>query len=234
MSEDAHSKAVSYLVSNCRDLAVVSVLACGSYARGDYGRESDIDVLVVVDSTRYSSDDLKRLIEICRFCHREFKISLDMDIILDSEIELWNQGILLDGHSFTDLSVYNKEGKVLFGTDVRSRFRLPPDIKEKAHVVLGIIEAEFKLWFCRHEGRIGVPHWMTAWLLVTFLNTLGIVDVTSFTETCALIEKIPVMASTHEFQKYKGERELEPNEFIRLFNVIRSEVQKQRKSGHEA
>jgi len=229
MSEDAHSKAVSYLVSNCRNLAVVSVLACGSYARGDYEPESDIDLLVVVDSARYSSNDLKSLIAICRFCHKEFGISLDMDIILDSEIELWNQGILLDGHSFTDLSVYNKEGKVLFGTDVRSRFKLSSDIKEKAQVLLSIIEAEFKLWFCRHEGRIHVPHWMTGWLLVTFLNTLGIVDITSFTETCASIDKIPVLASTHEFQKYKRERELDPDEFIRLSNIVRSEVQKQRK-----
>jgi predicted nucleotidyltransferase len=227
MSEDNHSKAVSYLVSNCGNLAVLSVLAYGSYARGDYKPESDIDLLVVLDSTRYSSNDLRSLIDICKFCKKEFRISLEMDILLDSEIGLWNRGILLDGHSFIDLSFYNKEGKVLFGTDVRNRFKLPADIKEKAYVVLGIIEAEFKRWFCQQEEEVVVPHWMTGWLLVTLLNTIGIVDVAGFNETCALIEKIPSVAGTHEFKKYRMKRELETDEFIRLYRAVKSHVQTQ-------
>jgi len=74
MVEDAHKKAVSYLVSKCPDLAVVSVLAYGSYARGDYRPDSDVDVLVVVDSSRYSSVDLKKLVEVCVFCKRSSKL----------------------------------------------------------------------------------------------------------------------------------------------------------------
>jgi len=221
MVKDAHTKAVSYVISSCKELAVVSILVYGSYAKGDYKADSDIDFLVVLDSNRYSSKDLKSLIEICAFCRRKFNVSLEMDILLDSEINLWNQGILLEGHSFIDLSVY-KDGKVLFGTDVRDSFRLPEDLEEKAHVLLGIIEAEFKRWFLEgEEERRSVPHWMTGWLLVTFLNTLGIVNVPSFNETCKFIEKIPILATTPEFKKYSEEKELTPDEFINLNRIIK-------------
>jgi len=70
-----------------------------------------------------------------------------MDIILDSEIDLWNKGILLGGHSFNDLSIYNKDGKILFGKDIRNEFRLPSDFQEKAQVNQEIIESESKRWF---------------------------------------------------------------------------------------
>jgi len=223
MVEDAHTKAISYLLSSCRDLAVVSVLAYGSYARGDYSPNSDIDLLVILDSKQYSSRDLKSIVDICKFCRNEFKVFLQMDILLDSEIELWNRGILLEGHSFIDLSFYKKEGKVLFGEDIRNRFRLPEDIKEKAEALLKIIEAEFKRWFLERggEGHL-VPHWMTGWLLVTFLNTLKIVEVTSFKETCEFIEKIPSIATTLEFKKYKEKKELTADEFISLHRIIKN------------
>jgi len=230
VSEDAHRKAISHLLSSCKDLAVLSVLAYGSYARGDYKPESDIDLLVVLDSKRYSSKDMKSLIDICKFCKKEFNVLLQMDIWTESEIELWNKGILLDGHSFVDLSFYNKDGKVLFGRDIRNRFRLPTDIEKKACVLLDIIETEFKRWFFQQESESRVPHWMTGWLLVTFLNTLGIADVAGFKETCASIKQIPVLAGTPGFQKYEMERELEPDEFIRLYRVIKSEAQTRRKA----
>ncbi|MBO3753604.1 MAG: hypothetical protein FGF53_01795 [Candidatus Brockarchaeota archaeon] len=50
--------------------------------------------------------------------------------------------VLLDGHSFIDLSFYRKLGKVLLGEDVRERFKLPVDLEEKACIVLGTIKAE--------------------------------------------------------------------------------------------
>ena len=222
MVEDSHNKAISVLLSNCRDLAILSILAYGSYARGDYRPDSDIDLLVVIDSKRYSSNDLQRLIEICESCKEEFKVSLCMDIMLDSEIELWNKGILLEGHSFIDLSFYKKDGKVLLDEDIRDRFRLPEDLEEKAYILLGVIEAEFKRWFLEGEGKKGlVPHWMTGWLLVTFLNTQGIVEVTSFKETCGFIEETPVLATTPEFKKYREKRELTADEFINLYRVIK-------------
>lgn len=222
MVDDAHNEAISYFLSSCRDLAVVSVLTYGSYARGDYSPDSDIDLLVILDSKQYSSRDLKNLVEICKFCKKDFKVTLQMDILLDSEIELWNRGILLEGHSFIDLSFYKKEGKVLFGEDIRKRFRLPKDLKEKAEALLKIIEAEFKRWFLEKEGEGHlVPQWMTGWLLVTFLNTLKIVEVTSFKETCEFIEKIPLIATTLEFKKYREKKELTADEFINLCRIIK-------------
>lgn len=193
----------------------------GSYARGDYRPDSDIDLLIVLDSKQYSSTDLRKLVEIRRFCKEEFNISFQMDIMLDSEIDLWNRGILLEGHSFIDLSFYRKEGKVLLGTDIRERFSLPEDLEEKARLLLGIIEAEFKRWFLEGGGRRRlVPHWMTGWLLVTFLNTRGIVDLTSFKDTCENIEKMVFLATTPEFKKYKEKKELTADEFINLYRLI--------------
>jgi len=222
MVEGAHDKVVSYLVSKCPGLAVLSVLAYGSYARGDYRPDSDVDVLVVVDSSRYSSADLKGLVDICVFCKKEFGIALQMDVILDSEIDLWNKGILLDGHSFCDLSFYRREGVVLFGVDVRDRFRVPRDVEEKARDVLGIVEAEFKRWFCQGHGRRRfVPHWMTGWLLAAFLNTLGFVDVPGFRETCEQVGQIPVLAGTSMFGKFRRKRELTADEFIELVRLIK-------------
>ena len=144
--------------------------------------------------------------------------------MLDSEIELWNKGILLDGHCFNDLSFYNEDGKVVFGEDIRKKFRLPSDFQEKARVNLEIIEAEFKRWFCHSYHQTGeslVPHWMTGWLLCTFLNTLGIVEIASFSETCKRIDRFPNVAETSSFKKFKAKRELTADDFIDLHRIIR-------------
>jgi predicted nucleotidyltransferase len=223
VTEDAHAKAVSCLLSRCQKLAVLSILTYGSYARGDYRPDSDIDLLVILDSNRYSSKDMASLIETCKYCREKFKVTFQMDIMLDSEIELWNKGILLDGHSFIDLYFYKRDGKVLLGKDMRDWFKLPQDFEEKAHTLLSIIESEFKRWFFQGEGEKPlVPHWMTGWLLVTFLNTVGIVDIKSFKETCRSINKIPEIADSQEFEKYEDEKELTPDEFIRLYRAIKS------------
>lgn len=224
MVEGNHEKAIASIISSCQNLAVISILVYGSYARGDYRPDSDIDLLTVVDSKRYSSSDLERLVEICRFCKEEFEVKLEMDIILDSEIELWNKGILLDGHSFIDLSFYNKEGKVIFGEEIRTRFKLPENFREKSHDLLKIIDAEFKKWFLEGEEIRSVPHWMTGWLFVTYLNTLGVTDVTSFERTCELIKEISVLATTPGFSKYRQKKELTPDEFINLKRIIQSET----------
>lgn len=231
MMKDAHGKAVSYLLSKCQNLPITSILTYGSYARGNYKPSSDIDLLVVVDSLRYHARDLKSLIKVCETCKKKFHVIMQMDIILDSEIELWNKGILLDGHSFNDLSFYNKDGKVLFGEDIRNRFRLPSDFQEKAQVNLEIIEAEFKRWFYHFYHQTGkslVPHWMTGWLLCTFLNTLGIVKITSFDETCEHINKIPDIARTSSFKKYRAKRELTADNFIALHRIIKNLIKQKR------
>jgi len=221
MAEEVHDKAVSYLLSNCHDLPVASILAYGSYARGDYRPNSDVDLLVILDSEQYSSRDLRRLVEVAEEGRERFGISLNMDIMLDSEIDLWNRGILLEGHSFIDLSFYRRDGKILLGEDIRGRFKLPKDLEEKAKVLLGIIESEFKRWLLEGRGERLVPHWLTGWLLVTFLNTLGIAEAVNFGETCELIEGIPYLASTPEFKKYKEKKELTPDEFINLNRIIK-------------
>lgn len=38
-----------------------SVILYGSYARGDYREDSDIDILVLIDTDKPSSDDRKRI-----------------------------------------------------------------------------------------------------------------------------------------------------------------------------
>ena len=189
-----------------------------------------MDLLVVLDSERYSSRALRRLVEIAEFCREEFGVSLNMDIILDSEIELWNRGILLEGHSFIDLSFYRRDGKVLLGEDVRDRFRIPDDLEEKARILLRIVESEFKRWFLEEEGvrEPLVPHWMTGWLLVTFLNTLGIVDVPDFRRTCELVAEIPPLATTQGFKKYREKRRLTVDEFIELCRIVKHHSQGRR------
>jgi predicted nucleotidyltransferase len=201
----------------------MSILTYGSYARGNHKPSSDIDLLVVVDSLRYYAKDLKSLIKICENCKTKFHVIMQMDIILDSEIELWDKGILLDGHSFSDLSCYNKDGKVLFGEDIRKRFRLPSDFQEKAQVNLKVIEAEFKRWFCHSYHQTGkslVPHWMTGWLLCTFLSTRGIVEIASFSETCKHIDGFSDVAGTSSFKKFKAKRDWIVNFIRENFKIL--------------
>jgi len=97
--KDPRQEAVSYLLSKCRGLPIVSIMTYGSFARGDYKPSSDIDLLVVVDSSRYCAKDLRSLYKIRENDVRaKFHVGMDMDIMLDSDIDLWNNGILSDGH----------------------------------------------------------------------------------------------------------------------------------------
>jgi predicted nucleotidyltransferase len=144
-------KAVSYFLSRCRGLPIVSILTYGSFGRGDYKPSSDVDVLVVVDSSRYCKKDLISLMKILEDCKARSHVGMDMDIILDSDIDLWNNGILPDGHHFSHLSTnYNRDAKVLFGEDIRRRFRLPSDFEKKALLNLKNIEAEYLAWFLHY------------------------------------------------------------------------------------
>jgi len=47
--KDPQQKAVSYLLSKCRDLPIVSIMTYGSFARGDYKPSSDVDVCVGIE-----------------------------------------------------------------------------------------------------------------------------------------------------------------------------------------
>lgn len=50
MAENAHSRAITCLLTNRQKLPLVSILAYGSYARGNYRPDSDVDLLVVLDN----------------------------------------------------------------------------------------------------------------------------------------------------------------------------------------
>ena len=83
--KDPQQKAVSYFLSKCRGLPIVSILTYGSFARGDYKPNSDIDLLVVVDSLRYCAKDLTSLMKIRENSKAKFHAGMDMDIIFDSK-----------------------------------------------------------------------------------------------------------------------------------------------------
>jgi len=62
---------------------------------------------------------------------------------------------------------------------------------------------------------------MTGWLSCTFLNSLGILEITSFSETCGHIDKIPEVAGTPSLKKYRAKRELTADDFINLCRIIK-------------
>lgn len=226
---DPRQKAVAYLLSKCRGLPIVSILTYGSFGRGDYKPSSDIDVLVVVDSLRYRAKDLISLYKILENCKAKFHVGMDMDIIFDSEIDLWNKGILSFCHHFSHLSTnYNKDAKVIFGEDIRHRFRLPSDFEEKARLNLENIEAEYKLWFhhyyLNHPTDELVPYYMTYWLLATFLNAHGILEITNFDEMCKYIDRFPSVAESSSFKKFRKAKgtELTDDEFINLLRIVKT------------
>jgi hypothetical protein len=62
---------------------------------------------------------------------------------------------------------------------------------------------------------------MTGWLLCTYLNALGIVEIASFDETCKLIDEIPEIAATSFSKKFKAKKELTADDFIDLHRIVK-------------
>jgi hypothetical protein len=60
--------------------------------------------------------------------------------------------------------------------------------------------------------------------LATFLNVLGWVDVSSFSEMCKFLGDVPVVASSVQFRKYREKRKLTVDEFIELLRMIKGYV----------
>jgi hypothetical protein len=204
---------------------------------------SDIDVLVVVDSLRYCKKDLISLMKILENCKAKFHVGMDMDIILDSEIDLWNNGIFSDGHHFSHLSTNcNKDAKVIFGEDIRRRFRLLSDFEEKARLNLENIEAEYLTWVLHYYHYHpkddpyyesvpyykSVPYYMTYCLLTTFLNAHGIVEITGFDEMCQYVDRFPSVAETSSFKKFRKAKgtELTDDEFMNLLRIVKTATPK--------
>ena len=231
--KDPRQKAVSYLLLKCRDLPITSMLLYGSFGRGDYKPTSDVDVCVVIDSSRYYSKDLERLLNLKDKCKEKFSIEMDFDIILDSEIDLWNNGIITQAHHFTHLSTcLNTDAKVIFGEDIRKRFNLPSDYKEKARLNLKLIESEYKEWSLHYlhlhtkdEPHYGsVPFYMSFQLLAVFLNAHGILEIKNFKEMCKYIDRFPRVAESLPFKKLRKAKgtEITDDEFIDLLRIVKT------------
>lgn len=86
---------------------VNKIILFGSYARGDYNEESDVDILVVVDDENLSYYRKKRVKTITDFLK-------DHNILLSIRIVQENNFITYKNHSPFILNIVN-EGKVLYG-----------------------------------------------------------------------------------------------------------------------
>ncbi len=87
-----------------------SVILYGSYARGDFREDSDIDIMILIDMTD---------IEIKEFRHRLSEVTYDFNENFDVDIKPIAKS---SNHFFKWLSVYpfyatvKREGVVLYGT----------------------------------------------------------------------------------------------------------------------
>ena len=65
---------------------------------------------------------------------------------------------------------------------------------------------------------------MTYWLLATFLNAHGILEITNFDEMCKYIDRFPSVAETSSFKKFRKAKgtELTDDEFINLLRIVKT------------
>lgn len=68
-----------------------AVILFGSYARGDYNRNSDLDVLIVLDTYKSRWDELVRSAELASDLSLEYNVAISRTIMSE---EQWKKGDL--------------------------------------------------------------------------------------------------------------------------------------------
>lgn len=68
-----------------------AVILFGSYARGDYNRNSDLDVLIVLDTYKSRWDELVRSAELASDLSLEYNVTISRTIMSE---EQWRKGDL--------------------------------------------------------------------------------------------------------------------------------------------
>lgn len=228
---DKHQKAAEALVDRFRKVPCVkSIVAYGSFARGDYKEDSDIDLAILLDSEKLCHSDAARLIRCVRRIQRRYRVRLEPDFFLDEEIGLFNQGVLLDGRAFSDAYMYNRDGRVLFGQDFRNLFVVPQKVSHLGKNLLAIVEQHFKEWLLHNLEGTKVPNWMVSWTIIAAANAKGSINIASREDSFAALEKLfPAVTSSPIYQKFKEggkKREiLTPDEYLTLFRTLKSSIE---------
>lgn len=226
---DKHEKAAKAIVKEYRSIpSVKSVMAYGSYARGDYSESSDIDLVILLDSEKFCRSDASKLIRCVRAVQRRYGVRLAPDFILDSEVELFNRGILLDGRALSDAHVYRKEGKILLGEDFRHLFVLPDSATPVGETQFYIIEEHFKRWLLRNLDS-KVPHWFVSWSIVSAVNAMGSTRVDygeeSFVELERLLSNVRDLPAYRKFKSARKTRDvLAADEFLKMLKTLERAV----------
>ncbi len=95
MSESSLRELLNRIYTGTTDIvgsSLCDVILFGSYARGDYDSESDIDIALIMDLTR---EDMKQFDN--DICHFSSEISLENDVLVSiisipaKEFEYWKQ-----------------------------------------------------------------------------------------------------------------------------------------------
>lgn len=67
-----------------KNMKVNKIILYGSYARGDYREDSDIDVAVVVPRSSISKDILEDMTKLCKL-RRDVSVDIEPVLIIDEE-----------------------------------------------------------------------------------------------------------------------------------------------------
>jgi predicted nucleotidyltransferase len=75
---DQHEKAAKAIVREYKSIpSVKSVMVYGSYARGEYSKNSDIDLTVLLDSEKFCHSDASKLVQHVSRVQRRFGVRLE-------------------------------------------------------------------------------------------------------------------------------------------------------------
>ena len=204
------------------------MMVYGSYARGDYSKNSDIDLAILLDSKKFCHSDACKLIQYVGRAQKRYGVKVEPDFILDSEIELFNRGIFLDGRAFSDVYMYMKDGIILLGEDFRHLLAPPDSTMRVEGIQFDIIEEHFKRWLL-HNLDSRVPNWFVSWSIVTAVNMMGSTRVGNRDESFGELERLlPSVRDLPTYRKFKSNSKkrkvLGVDEFLKLLKALESSV----------